>query len=343
MRVFSILGLVTVLIAVATLTDGVLTGAMEVWQTSCQAPRRSASRSAPADLAAADSTIIHNPVLQDDQPRDLPGLHNVVAFYQGFWSGSVPEVDAGFDTLQAMGVKTIISVDGAEPEVELARARGMRYIHLPVGYNGFEEQRRLQLARATRDAMRDGAVYIHCHHGKHRSAGAAGAVVATLGWLSPAEATARMQVSGTAADYKGLYACTAKATAVDAEAIDAVPATFPEVAHPPTFVRTMLEIDEINDRLKLIEKVGWTVPRDHPDLVPAAEAGRMADLFRMLAASEKARAQPEDFAASLKLDGEGMTTLEAMIVAGERDLRKISEQFKLIQTSCQDCHTTYRD
>jgi hypothetical protein len=312
-------------------------GMISMSHASEQAPQTSPAKSSDA------AQKVEGPALQDDKPRDMNGLHNVVAFYKGFWSGSAPEGEAGFDTLKAMGVKTIISVDGAEPEVEMAKARGMRYIHLPIGYNGFDENRKLELTRATRDAMKDGTVYVHCHHGKHRSAGAAGSIVASLGWLTPEEATARMKVSGTAPNYKGLYSCVAKSNVVDSKIIDAVPAEFPEVSHPATFVKTMVEIDEINDRLKLIQKAGWTVPKDHPDLVPAAEAGRMADLFRLVAQSEKSLAQPDDFAASLKLDGERMTLLEEMIVAGEKDFKKMSDQFKLIQASCKDCHANYRD
>ena len=48
------------------------------------------------------------PATADPAARDLPGLHNVVAFHDGFWSGSVPEGDAGFASLKALGVRTII-------------------------------------------------------------------------------------------------------------------------------------------------------------------------------------------------------------------------------------------
>ncbi len=301
----------------------------------------------PASVPTAPPPAIARleaPALADDAPRDLPGLHNVVAYHTGYWSGSVPERDAGFDSLAAMGVKTIISVDGAEPDVESARARGIRYIHLPIGYNGFDENRRRELVRATRDAMAEGTVYIHCHHGKHRSAGAAGAVVASLGWLTPDDAVARMKVSGTAPDYKGLYECVAKSTVLDAKVIDAVPADFPEVSHPATFVKAMVEIDVINDRLKLIEKAGWATPKDHPDLVPVAEAGRMADLFRLVAESNKARSLPEGFGAALREDSGRITVLEdALAAVGERDAKRLSDLFKAVQTSCKDCHAKYRD
>ena len=95
--------------------------------------------------------------------------------------------------------------------LDKAKARGMRYIHLPIGYNGFDEARKLELVRATRDSMATGPVYLHCHHGKHRSAGAAGTVAVSLAWLTTDQAVERMKVSGTAPNYKGLYACTSHA------------------------------------------------------------------------------------------------------------------------------------
>ncbi|MBL8885770.1 MAG: cytochrome c [Phycisphaerales bacterium] len=283
--------------------------------------------------------------MKDERPRDLPGLHNIVAYHEGFYSGGVPEGDAALTLLKAMGIKTIISVDGAEPDVEQAKLVGIRYIHLPIGYNGFDEKRKLELTRATRDALQDGPVYIHCHHGKHRSAGAAGAVAASLGWMTPEEAVERMKVSGTAPNYEGLYACAANATELDPKLIDAVPANFPEVSHPATFVKAMVEIDEINDHLKLIEKAGWQSPADHPDLVPAAEAGRLADLFRISAESTKAKSKPPTFLGALKQDAERIAALEAMLIAQEKykDIKKLSDTFKQVQASCKDCHTKYRD
>lgn len=310
---------------------------------SCAATPSKQTASTPAPAPARSLVSIDPPTLADQKPRGYPGLHNVVAYHDGCYSGSVPEGDAGFDTLAAMGVRTIISVDGAAPDVEAARARGIRYIHLPIGYNGFDEQRKLQLVRATRDAMRDGPVYIHCHHGKHRSAGAAGAVVASLGWATPEQMIERMKVSGTAPGYKGLYACTANAVALSAAAIDAVPADFPEVSRPTGFVKAMVETDEVFEHLKAIEAAGWTVPADHPDLVPVAEAGRLADLFRVMAEGERARREGPEFLALLNENGARAQTLEDMLEAGEKDAAKLSAQFKLVAASCKDCHVKFRD
>lgn len=286
---------------------------------------------------------VEPPALTDDKPRDYPGLHNVVAYHPGFISGGAPEGAAAFDTLAAMGIKTIISVDGAETEVDKARARGMRYIHLPIGYNGFDEPRRLELARAVRDAIKDGPVYIHCHHGKHRSAGAAGSIAVSLGWMTGEQAVARMKVSGTAPNYTGLYACTASAGMISDAALDAVKADFPELARPQGLVKGMLDIDAALDNLKAIEKAGWTAPADHPDLVPASEAGKLMDLLRYLESDEHVKAKPEGFQALLRENTERAGALEEMLASGKPDPARLSAQFKLVAASCKDCHAKHRD
>lgn len=282
------------------------------------------------------------PTMADAGPRDYPGLHNAVAYHEGFISGSAPEGDAGYDTLAAMGVKTIISVDGAAPEVEEARARGMRYIHLPIGYNGFDEERRVELVRAARDAMADGPVYLHCHHGKHRSAGAAAAVGASLGWMTPEEAVARMKVSGTAPNYTGLYACAANASVLSEAAIEAAPAEYPEVSPPAGFVKGMVEIDVVMEHLKAIEAAGWMTPPDHPDLVPAAEAGRLADLLRVHAEGARAEKEGPDFAEHLRENGRRASAVEEGLLA-RAEGAELSARLKLVSASCKDCHAKYRD
>lgn len=283
------------------------------------------------------------PALAETAPRNEPGLHNAVAYHEGFVSGSVPDGDAGFDTLAAMGVKTIISVDGAEPDVERAAARGMRYIHLPIGYNGFDETRKLQLVRASRDALAEGPVYIHCHHGKHRSAGAAATVAASLGWETSETGLERMKVSGTAANYTGLYACAANALPLTVAVVDQVPADFPSVWKASDFVQAMVDIDEALEHLKAIEKAGWKTPPDHPDLVPASEAGRLADLHRVLLEIEYTAKKPAGFADLMKEGNQRALTLEDALVAGTTHAAALSALLKQINASCKDCHVKFRD
>src|SRR5262245_60445548 len=82
---------------------------------------------------------------------ELAGLHNVYRVTDKLYSGSSPEGDEGFRSLQRLGVKTVLSVDGARPDVERSRRFGLRYAHLPVGYDGITHDQALRLARAVRD------------------------------------------------------------------------------------------------------------------------------------------------------------------------------------------------
>ncbi len=303
---------------------------------SCSSPGQPENVKQPTAMLAP-------PAVGAAKPVNYAGLHNVVTYHDGFVCGGVPEGEAGFDSLQAMGIKTIISVDGSEPDVAAAKARGMRYVHLPIGYNGFDETRKLELTRAVRDLAPDGPMYIHCHHGKHRSAGAAATVAVSLGWMDTAEATQLMKISGTAPNYTGLYKCTAQATPLSQAEIDAASAKFPEISPPSGFVQGMVEMDEISDHLKAIEKAGWKVPADHPDLVPVAEAGRLADLLRVESQGEHARSKPAEFATLLMDNSQRTQLLEDMLAAGEPDAKKLSAQFALVVASCKECHAKFRD
>jgi protein tyrosine phosphatase (PTP) superfamily phosphohydrolase (DUF442 family) len=125
---------------------------------------------APATRPISDAggPTLAAPKLSASKPLDYPGLHNVVAYAPDVLSGSVPEGEEGFASLAKLGIKTVLSVDGAEPELDKAAKYGLTYVHLPITYSGFDEKRKLELTKAVRDLPRP--MYMHCHHGKHRSA-----------------------------------------------------------------------------------------------------------------------------------------------------------------------------
>lgn len=296
--------------------------------------------SVPADAHAEHSGPVKAPSLADQKPANYAGLHNVVAYADELYSGSVPEGVEGFETLKAMGVKTIISVDGALPDVDNATRHGMRYVHLPIGYNGMSHERTLEIAKACKELP--GPIYLHCHHGKHRSAGALGAAVVTLGLATNDEATARMKVSGTAPNYVGLYKCTAVASPVDPKVLASLPPNFPERSLPNGLVGSMTAIDEANDELKAIEKASWSVPADHADLVPAAIAGRMADLFRTATEDVASKARSREFHDAMLAASKEIADLEQGLVAGMSP-EDLGKRFKAVQQSCKDCHAKHRD
>jgi cytochrome c556 len=290
---------------------------------------------------SATAGRIAPPAADATQPADFPGAHNVVAYYAGLYGGSVPDGEVGFETLEKLGVRTIISVDGSAPDVELAKAHGMRYVHLPVGYKGVSAERTLEIARVIHDLP--GPVYLHCHHGKHRSAGALGAAAVTLGYLTPEQAAARMKVSGTAENYRGLYKCVADATPADAARLSTASSAFPSISKISGFTQTMVVVDEQFDYIKAIEKAKWTVPSDHPDLVPTAVAGELHDLLRGLQEDPDVTARPDDFKQWLKDSAAQALAIEDELSKPAPSGEALAAQFKLLNQSCKQCHAKYRD
>lgn len=267
-------------------------------------------------------------------------LHNVHRIGSKMISGAVPEGAPAFDELKSMGVKTIISVDGATPDVDAAKIRGMRYVHIPITYAEATKEQQLQLARAVRDLP--GPIYIHCHHGKHRSPAAAASVAVVLGEASPDDAVAFMKNAGTAPTYTGLYACVANAVAASAATLNATPSDFPAVHKPQGITGAMVEVDHAYENLGFIRTAGWTTPKDHPDLVPAAEAGRLADHMRFSGEDAKTKSLGTDFDKKLTDAVASASALEEAINA-KAPKDQLEAKWKLVAASCKDCHATYRD
>ena len=181
--------------------------------------------------------------------RPVKGLHNVLRLTPRVLSGRSPNGADGFASLSRLGVRTVLSVDGATPEVELAARHGLRYVHLPVGYDGVPPA---QLARITK-ALRDlpGPVYVHCHHGKHRGPAAAAAALVCLDELTPDQAVAFMKQAGTDARYQGLITLPHTLTKPRRGELDRLPDDYPPAAPTAELTRTMVKVDETWDRLKL--------------------------------------------------------------------------------------------
>lgn len=296
---------------------------------------------------AAGSCALHGPKAAptSDAPsasatHALHNLHTVPGSDGRLISGSSPDDAAAFDELARLGVRTIISVDGGRPKIALARARGMRYVHIPVGYHTITREQQLALAKALRD--RPGPVYIHCHHGKHRGPTAGALAAVSLGWITPETGEAFMREAGTAESYTGLWACVDRAQPLSQGALDAAPGELPEVAPVPDFTRAMVEMDEVFAHLQVIDAAGWTTPRDHPDLVPAAEAGRLADLYRACIEQGHHADRYDDFTRTMLRSLEVSQLLERAIVAKDK-AETLHAMLGEIGASCKDCHVKHRD
>lgn len=284
------------------------------------------------------------------KPLDAPAaLHNVYAFGPDLINGSAPEGDEAFAALKKLGVKTIISVEAAAPDIERARANGIRYVHVPIGYDTVPREAGMQMARAVRDLP--GPVYIHCYHGKHRSPAAAAYLMVLTRKLTTDDAIAAMKLAGVGEKYPGLYACVREATPAAETDIDAVPADLPEVARTDSVEAAMAKIGRHWDFLKLFDKNDWRPIPDHPDLAIERETEVVADLFETLARDSQIRADHDEkfnaimddgYAAALALKrhfNRDSNTTDAD-AAPATDPR---EAMQRLAASCSKCHKDYRN
>lgn len=181
-------------------------------------------------------------------PSNSVGLHNVYRLGESLYTGSSPDEEGAFESLARLGVKTIISVDGAVPDLEAARAHGMRYVHLPITYGSVPHETLVGLVRASRELP--GSIYLHCHHGKHRGPAAAVSLWRCLDkHVTTEQAVATMKVIGTADRYQGLYDSAQNLICPTTAELNAAKSDLPEVSHVPPLAKTMAEIDRMWDRV----------------------------------------------------------------------------------------------
>lgn len=268
-------------------------------------------------------------------------LHNAHRVTDKLISGAAPETEQAFDDLRRLGVRTIISVDGAKPDVEAARRHGIRYVHLPITYSTVTDDQGKDIAKALLELP--GPIYVHCHHGKHRSAAAVAVACVTNGWLEPRQAESVLQTFGTGKDYTGLWKAARAAWPVEAKELAARKVDYVAAAAIPELADHMVSIDEYMEHLKAIQKNGWKTPADHPDLDPAHEALQLQEHLRESARIDTAAARPADFRTQLD-DAEASAlalheTLAADVIASPA----AEAAFARLAVSCTTCHAAYRN
>jgi protein tyrosine phosphatase (PTP) superfamily phosphohydrolase (DUF442 family) len=280
-------------------------------------------------------------------------LPNVVRVHERVLSGGLPEGEAAFAELRKLGVQTIISVDGARPDVDLATRFGMHYVHLPHGYSGIPDVRVQELAKAVLELK--GPVYIHCHHGKHRSPAAASAACITAGLLSVEHGSDVLQIAGTSPHYRGLFQAVAASRTVPEGELKRLAVTFVPIAPVPPLAEAMVLLEETYDPLKhrltasastldsaaILEltQEALLLHEHFTELLRLEEVATYPDAFRdALRRSEAAAGELETGLSRLGEEPQrSPTTLtDATIEPLRRSLRTVSEQ-------CKACHEQFRD
>ena len=224
--------------------------------------------------------------------------------------------------------------------MEAARRAGLRYVHVPVGYDGVPRDAALRVARAVRDLP--GPVYLHCHHGRHRGPAAAAVAARCLDPAFTAQAAADfLQAAGTDPRYEGLFASVERAGPATSAEIDAAPADFPEAVDAPGLVKAMVEIDDVWDRLKTARAAGWAVPPGAPDDSPTRPAVLLVEHFREAARCPDAAARGPRFRQQAEGAGRAAADLEAAVRAADEPAA--GRAFEACARSCTACHAEFRD
>lgn len=267
----------------------------------------------------------------------MPGVDNVLKVSPHVVSGSQPHGEEGFKTLKELGVNVIVSVDGAKPDVENARKYGMRYVHVPIGYDGISDEAQAALKRVMQDFKQD-KIFFHCHHGKHRGPAAAAVACREADILSEAEALDFMRSAGTSTDYGGLWK--------EITEFHRIPVTAPlpmlvEVAEVESLPAAMAKVDRVYDQIVLCEKAGWKAPPEHQDLDPAQQA-----LLLQEGLHESGRLLPEDkfdakYRTMLRETERLILQMKKQIEAGQNGAATAS--LKKVKAACSACHQDYRN
>ncbi len=275
------------------------------------------------------------------QPRgwvEVPALKSVYRLNDQVISGAQPGGEAGFAALAKMGVKTILSVDGARPDAATARKYGMRSVHLPIGYDRVTRKQALEIVRAMRDLP--APVYVHCHQGKHRGPTAAMLGLIALYQWTPDRAVETMRTIGTSPRYKGLYQAVQNFSPPSQAQIDSADNRFPEVTAVPPLAQTMVWINQHNDALVRIRDNGWKTLASHPDIDPPHAALQVRELFRELGRTPEIARRPAPFRRILGEAEQAAGELERALRAGKP--RAAGNAYGALLRTCTSCHAQYR-
>jgi len=279
--------------------------------------------------------------------HDSRHLPNLIQLNERVFSGGLPADEAAFAALAALGVKTVISVDGARPDVATARRYDLRYVHLPHGYDGIPQQRVQELAKAVRDLP--GPIYIHCHHGKHRSPAAASVACVAAGLLPASVSQDVLRLAGTNPGYLGLIDAARNASALDPAVLDGLVVEYREVVHVPPMAEAMVTLADAFETLEQFAAADWMPPESLPDRDAAHEALLLREQFTELLRTPEVTQQSEPFQQLLGESEASARQLETLLRQWTQQRREadlpsqVPVLMKKISADCRNCHVRFRD
>ncbi|MFN9638745.1 MAG: hypothetical protein ACK56W_01810 [Pirellula sp.] len=290
-----------------------------------------------------------------DAPKDYPtkisteNLPNCIQVTENVYSGAVPEGPLAFEELRKLGIKTVVSVDGMKPNVELATSYGLRYVHLPHGYDGISSQRLQEIAKALLELPKP--VYVHCHHGKHRSPAATASACIMLSWIDREAGLKVLSIARTNLNFRGLVQTVEESKTIDPSVLKRLPVEYKAISEIAPLTEQMVVMDE------LFEEIGNGIERYAAQgAKPNAEATlkdskmeqdrlRLADTALLLTESyiELLRTTNDSKAEYLQLLEHGRNLSEQLETTLRRNPLQAKQSWTQLKENCTRCHQKFRD
>lgn len=263
----------------------------------------------------------------------LDDLQNTWQLSARVYSGGEPHSADAFKQLYEAGIRTLVSVDGKVPDVEAARQQGLRYIHIPVGYDSVDNDAQLSLTQVSRQIQ--GPIYVHCHHGLHRGPAAAAVLCRIDDGRSAKEAEHILAAVGTSHKYMGLWQSVREYSQRTASA-----ARLPElvaIAKPRHTATVMADIGRLHEELNAsLEDAPSQAQRRVQLAILLQEL--FAELPRTAASGAPELASQYTTAAQ---DFEVLATL--LQEKPKARAATVASQMRKIADRCGDCHTKHRN
>lgn len=276
---------------------------------------------------------------QQEDTHAHSALHNLHQLNADLWSAGEPAGELAYEELAAIGIKTVISVDGVAPDKELAALHSITVVHLPIGYDGISDQRSRELAHAIATLPRP--IIVNCHHGKHRGPAALCVGAIGSGDISTQSAIKYMTTAQTSPKYKGLWEAAEHAQPLNKSELHDGSILLPERTEIADFVEGMAEIDRLYEHLQDCADNNFEAPQDHPDLAPISLAGQIHNLLRGMEDDQAVVDGGPEFFDMLITSRDRASDLESRLE--QNNIAGAYESLKLLTDSCSDCHTKYRN
>lgn len=302
-------------------------------------------------------TVCQSP--QESGPRKLASNHlpNPIQVRNGLISGGLPESLEAFEELRDLGVQTIISVDGAKPDLAMAQRFSMRYVHIPHGYDCIPPDTIAAIAKTLNELP--GPIYIHCHHGKHRSPAAAAAACIAQGALSQSEAIEVLQLAGTNRAYRGLFDSVANTKPIDPVALSKLRFDFPATCDVPGLVDAMVELEKTFAKLDQIAVANWKPIEGTNSIDAAYQAVLLLEHFEELLRLDDVQNYPGPFRDLLKESQHAALMIQSMLnpshpenaIPTQTSLdtqtpehrSALGSNWNSLRSACTACHQQFRD